>query len=248
MAMSSSSSSSIPFSFLTLPPPLRFIMPFMVMSPAPISPLTLNLTPCFVAEMVTVSPMADRSRQMRWNSVAGISMTVSYSVSGIPSCSWSMSLSLSSKLLYLFWSIDSKMKLTTSPSLWAWMLSESLLVMHFRILLSAENWMPRHCSLSHRYCSNPLSVSCIDTNDTCELSMPWNAIILPSTMKLPCSTNSDRADTILRNNSPFANVHSNMVTGLGGLCSLSSIRLAAYDHFNVRVLCQASMKEEGCFE
>ena len=47
--------------------------------------------------MVTVSPMEDRSRQMRWNSEAGILIWHLYSVSGMPRCSESMSISFSSK-------------------------------------------------------------------------------------------------------------------------------------------------------
>lgn len=46
---------------------------------------------------VPVSPMLARSLQIRWNSFAGMRTTAEYSVSGIPRCSLSMSMSLSSK-------------------------------------------------------------------------------------------------------------------------------------------------------
>lgn len=51
-----------------------------------------------------VSPMVERSRQIRRNSELGIFTTALYSVSGIPRCSLSMSMSLSSKSLILSWS------------------------------------------------------------------------------------------------------------------------------------------------
>lgn len=87
----------------------------------PMSPLVLNFTPSFVTEMSTarggglhqrlqqadghnnrtgeaapVSPIEERSLQMRWNSAELILMVAAYSVSGMPRCSLSMSMSLSS--------------------------------------------------------------------------------------------------------------------------------------------------------
>ena len=51
-----------------------------------------------------VSPMLVRSLQMRMNSEEGILTTAEYSVSGMPRCSLSMSISFSSKSLILSWS------------------------------------------------------------------------------------------------------------------------------------------------
>lgn len=62
-----------------------------VISALPISPEAENLTPSLVTDTVTVSPMADRSRQMRWNSDEGILTVASNWESGMPSCSLSMS-------------------------------------------------------------------------------------------------------------------------------------------------------------
>jgi hypothetical protein len=60
----------------------------------PTSPLVLNFTPSFVAEITTVSPMLLRSLQMRAYSALGMRMVAEYSVSGMPRCSLSMSISL----------------------------------------------------------------------------------------------------------------------------------------------------------
>ena len=53
--------------------------------------------------------------QMRWNSLEGIRTVAVYSVSGIPSCSLSMSISLSSKSLMRSWFSLSNMNVIVSP-------------------------------------------------------------------------------------------------------------------------------------
>ena len=51
---------------------------------------------------------------MRWNSADGIFTTALYSVSGMPRCSLSMSISLSSKSEILSWFGDSNMNVAVS--------------------------------------------------------------------------------------------------------------------------------------
>lgn len=53
--------------------------------------------------------------QMRWNSCAGIRTVAVYSVSGMPSCSLSMSISFSSKSLMRSWFSLSNMNVMVSP-------------------------------------------------------------------------------------------------------------------------------------
>ena len=65
----------------------------MVTLPLPPSPDTENVTPSLVALMAQVSPMVDRSRMMRWNSPEDMRTVAMYSVSGMPRCSLSMSIS-----------------------------------------------------------------------------------------------------------------------------------------------------------
>jgi len=69
----------------------------LTMLQLPMSPSIENLTAFLGAEMVIVSPMVDRSRMMRWNSVADILIEALYSVSGMPRCSLSMSMSFISQ-------------------------------------------------------------------------------------------------------------------------------------------------------
>lgn len=56
------------------------------------------------SEQSPVSPMDERSLQMRWNSPEFILMVAEYSVSGMPRCSLSMSMSLSSNSEMRSWS------------------------------------------------------------------------------------------------------------------------------------------------
>ena len=86
-----------------------------VMFAWPMSPTVENLTPSLDTEMVTVSPMEERSRQMRWNSAEGIFTVAAYSVSGMPRCSESMSMSLSSKSEILSWSAIQKRRRIGRP-------------------------------------------------------------------------------------------------------------------------------------
>ena len=51
-----------------------------------------------VTLMDTAVPMVAKSLQMRWNSTDGILMVTAYSVSGIPKCSLSMSMSFNSEV------------------------------------------------------------------------------------------------------------------------------------------------------
>ena len=74
-----------------------------MMFASPMSPAVENLTPSLVTLMDTVSPMVAKSLQMRWNSTDGILMVTAYSVSGIPKCSLSMSMSFNSKSEIFSW-------------------------------------------------------------------------------------------------------------------------------------------------
>jgi hypothetical protein len=79
-----------------------------VMLAWPISPVVANFTPSFDTEIVTVSPMELKSAQIRLNSDEGIFTVAAYSVSGMPRCSESMSISLSSKSEILSWSVGGR--------------------------------------------------------------------------------------------------------------------------------------------
>ncbi|KAI7360189.1 proliferating cell nuclear antigen [Hortaea werneckii] len=79
-----------------------------VTAPEPMSPLQANLTPSLVHSMDTVCP------SILWNSELGMLMVAAYSVSGMPKCSWSMSISLMSYSLSLSLSALSKTMFTTS--------------------------------------------------------------------------------------------------------------------------------------
>ena len=75
-----------------------------VMLACPTSPSVMKLMPSLLTDIVTVSPMEDRSRQMRANSADGILTVALCSVSGMPRCSESMSMSFSSKSDTRSWS------------------------------------------------------------------------------------------------------------------------------------------------
>lgn len=64
-----------------------------VRSPLLLSPLTENLRPSLVTHIVTDSPKLLRFWQTRANSAEGIFIIALYSVSGIPTCSLSISIS-----------------------------------------------------------------------------------------------------------------------------------------------------------
>lgn len=61
--------------------------------PLLLSPLTENFRPSFVTHIVTDSPKLLKSRHTRANSPDGIFMMALYSVSGMPTCSLSISVS-----------------------------------------------------------------------------------------------------------------------------------------------------------
>ena len=88
----------------------------MVMFPEPISPVTENLTASFATAIVTVSPRIERSRQIFWNSPEGMVTSELYSVSGMPRCSLSITMSIISKSEIFSWLGLSNMKVTTSAS------------------------------------------------------------------------------------------------------------------------------------
>ena len=85
-----------------------------MMFASPMSPAVENLTLSLVTLMDTVSPMVAKSLQMRWNSTDGILMVTAYSVSGIPKCSLSMSMSFNSKSEIFSWPASFRL---VSPSL-----------------------------------------------------------------------------------------------------------------------------------
>ena len=67
-------------------------------------------------EHAPVSPKVVKSRQILENSPDGMVTSALYSVSGIPRCSLSMTISLSSKSEIFSWFGDSNMKVMTSAS------------------------------------------------------------------------------------------------------------------------------------
>mmetsp|Transcript_10524 Transcript_10524/g.29013 ORF Transcript_10524/g.29013 Transcript_10524/m.29013 type:complete len:209 (+) Transcript_10524:180-806(+) len=120
------------------------------MLPVPRLPLTLNRIPSLLQLMVQVSPRTCRSRTMRSNSFAGILTVHLYGVSGMPSWSFSMSISLSSKsaIVSLVW--PSKTMARLSPSSSAFSVSLSSLFIILKILARLTVLMPSALGRSHR--------------------------------------------------------------------------------------------------
>ena len=141
------------------------------------------------------SDMAIRSVVMRLNSEAGMAMVAAYSVSGMPRCSWSMSMSLRSYSEILSVSELSNTRLRTSgassalrvrmSSFWA---ARSTLVREVRL-------MPRAMLRSQRNGEKPSALSIIDTSATWLLSIACRAIPLSLQSKLQSCTRSLIAST-----------------------------------------------------
>lgn len=122
------------------------------------------------------SDSAFRSRQIRWNSAAGIETVAAYSVSGMARCSWSISISLMSYSLRRSVSALSNMRLTTSGESSALSVKISSFWAARRTLVKETKLMPSAMLRSHRYGEKPSAFISMETRATCELSMACRAM------------------------------------------------------------------------
>mmetsp|Transcript_30942 Transcript_30942/g.78974 ORF Transcript_30942/g.78974 Transcript_30942/m.78974 type:complete len:210 (-) Transcript_30942:146-775(-) len=142
-----------------------------VMLAVPMSPVAANLMPSLATLMLTFSPMADRSFTRRWNSAEGILTCALYSLSGMPSCSWSISISFISKSATRAWSGASNMRVSLSPSSSAFIVRVSSLPMHLSTAARLFRLRPIDLGLSQRKCSNPSALSSTEMRHTWLVSM-----------------------------------------------------------------------------
>ena len=144
---------------------------FRVIRASPISPSVENVTPSFVIVILTLSPTFDKSRQMRANSLEDNFTTASYSVSGIPKCSVSMSISLRSNSPMRSELEPSKTRCRLSALSALRMFKISLLLALRKTLLRLAMAMPMLIGRSQRYSSKPSARSSTAERATCELSI-----------------------------------------------------------------------------
>mmetsp|Transcript_833 Transcript_833/g.2949 ORF Transcript_833/g.2949 Transcript_833/m.2949 type:complete len:229 (-) Transcript_833:7-693(-) len=180
------------------------------MLPFPRSPETANLTPSLEHPIEHVSPSTDMSRTILWNSPADIFTVVEYSCSGMPRCSESMSINLSSNSETRSWDSLSKTIVSTSPSSCAFKVTESSLPAHLRIFARLGKLIPRETVRSQRKWANMSEGRLKETRATWELSMAWRWIPASFTSKMPSETRSLMASTIFLKSTPLTSVASNM--------------------------------------
>lgn len=141
------------------------------------------------------SESAIKSMQILLNSADGMETVAEYSVSGIPRCSWSMSINLRSYSLNLSLSLLSKTRFNTSGASSALMVRMSSFCAARRTLVKDVRLTPSAMLRSHRYGEKPSALSIMDTSATCELSMAWRAIPESLQSKLQSCTRSLMAST-----------------------------------------------------
>jgi len=124
------------------------VLCFKMMFPVPRSPDEENLIPSFVTLIEQVSPNTPRSRMMRWNSVEGRRTLHLYSVSGMPRCSESISMSLSSNSEIRSWLGDSKCRARLSVPSSDFNVTTSSFPAHFKIFPRLGVLTPRDTDLS----------------------------------------------------------------------------------------------------
>ncbi|KAI6875770.1 Proliferating cell nuclear [Hortaea werneckii] len=136
-----------------------------------------------------------RSLQILWNSELGMLMVAAYSVSGMPKCSWSMSISLMSYSLSLSLSALSKTMFTTSGASSAFRVRISSFCAQRRTFCSEVRLIPRAMLRSQRKGEKDSDFSIMDTRATWELSMAWRAMPESLQSKLQSWTKSLMAST-----------------------------------------------------
>lgn len=141
------------------------------------------------------SDSAIKSRHILCSSADGIDMVAAYSVSGMPRCSWSMSISLMSYSLSRSVSLLSNTRFTTSGASSAFKVKISSLCAHRRTLVSALRFIPSAMLRSHRNGEKHSALSIIETRATWELSMACSAIPESLQSKLQSWTRSLTAST-----------------------------------------------------
>lgn len=141
------------------------------------------------------SERAIKSLQIFWNSADGIEIVAEYSVSGIPKCSWSMSMSLISYSLNLSLSLLSNTKFTTSGASSAFKVRTSSFCAHRNTFMSELRLIPRAMLRSQRKGEKDSALSIIETRATWELSIAWSAIPESLQSKLQSCTRSLMAST-----------------------------------------------------
>ena len=141
------------------------------------------------------SDSALKSLQMRWNSAEGIEMVAAYSVSGMPRCSWSMSMSLMSYSLILSDPLLSNTRLTTSGASSALSVRRSSLCAARSTFVREPRLIPRAMLRSQRKGLKASDLSSIETRATWELSMACSAIPESLQSKLQSWTRSLMAST-----------------------------------------------------
>jgi hypothetical protein len=124
-----------------------------------------------VSANVPDSERAIKSMQILLNSEEGMEIVAAYSVSGIPKCSWSISISFKSYSLNRSLSLLSKTKFKTSGASSALIVRISSPCAARRTLVRDVRLTPRATLRSHRYGENVSALSIMETSATCELSM-----------------------------------------------------------------------------
>ena len=142
--------------------------------------------------------MAIRSVVMRLNSDAGMLMVAAYSVSGMPRCSWSMSISLRSYSVILSVSELSNTRFRTSGASSALSVRMSSFCAARRTLVSEVRLTPSAMLRSQRNGEKPSALSIIDTSATWLLSIACRAMPLSLQSKLQSCTRSLIASTTCR--------------------------------------------------
>lgn len=112
------------------------------------------------------SDRAIKSVQIRLNSEEGMEIVAAYSVSGIPKCSWSMSISFKSYSLNRSLSLLSKTKFKTSGASSALIVRISSPWAARRTLVRDVRLTPRATLRSHRYGEKVSALSIMDTSAT----------------------------------------------------------------------------------
>src|SRR5690606_23513037 len=141
------------------------------------------------------SDMAIKSVQILRNSAEGMETVAPYSVSGMPRCSWSMSMSLRSYSLMRSLSLLSKTRLSTSGASSALRVGRSSFWAARRTLVREMRLTPRAMFLSQRQGEKASVLSIMDTRATWLLSMAWRAMPESLQSKLQSWTRSLMAPT-----------------------------------------------------
>mmetsp|Transcript_85602 Transcript_85602/g.184796 ORF Transcript_85602/g.184796 Transcript_85602/m.184796 type:complete len:254 (-) Transcript_85602:24-785(-) len=182
--------------------------------PVPRSPEAENRIPSLVQVIVQVSPSTARSRMMRWNSAEGMRMVQLYSVSGMPRCSDSMSISFSSNSETRSCRALSNVMERESVSSAALSVTTSSLPAHLRILEKLGVFRPREVALSQRYSEKPSARIISAHRETWEESMACMEMPFSVQSRLASTTNSRMASMIFLSVAPCIIFASNIFYSL----------------------------------